>query len=359
MADEDNGLHEPWAPPRDDPAEGVAPPPVIVPAPVGESDVPTRAVPLDPAPEMVVTPLLVTHEPGEPVDPLDSAATAEAAGAEVEPATEPTAEADEVVPPPTTPGGKEKRRWPGSAKAVTIVLAVALVAAAAGLGYGWWKTNEDKKDLETASNQQGQELSQQLDKANSSLATSQSDLDAANKQVADLQGQLKKAQDDAATAQAEAAAVTKLFPVNATTVAAGVPGNYRTSPLSPQAGSCTLASCPSTQLTLAVASNGGGLTVSDPGLGQVALQSAGAGWSATGATTSALQLQCQGVALPTTFTLAMSPAAVALDSKGSPQVTTMAGSLLLTAAAVPAVAEPPSTGCPAGVSSYVFSANRT
>jgi hypothetical protein len=256
-----------------------------------------------------------------------------------------------------TPGAK--RRWPAAAKATAIVLAVALVAACAGLGYAWWRTNEDKKDLETAANQQGQELSQQLSAANANLSKSQASLAAANKQITDLQGQLKTAQDAAAAAQAQAGALMKLFPINATTVTSGVPGTYRTGALSVQSGGCSLAGCPSAQLTLTVTSSGGALTVSDPALGQVALQGSGSGWSATGPVSPALQLQCSGVAQPTTFILSVNPAAVALDAQGATQVTTLAGSLLLTAPPVAPTATPPTAGCAEGVASYVFGANRT
>jgi hypothetical protein len=335
MADEDNGLHDPWAPPQSDPVDSIPPP---APAPPREPDVPTRAVPL---------------EPGLSPEAL---AVAPAAAAAATPTTPiPVVGEGPVEPTPPAPS----RRWSAAATATVVILAVALVAACAGLGYGWWKTNEDKKDLETASNQQGQELSQQLSTANANFSKSQSDLAAADKQISDLQRQLKSAQDAAATAQAQAAALTKLFPVNATTVTPGVPGTYRTAALSVQPGACSLAGCPSAQLTLTVAASGGALTVSDPSLGQVPLQGSGSGWSATGPVTPALQLQCTGVAQPTTFTLTVSPAAVALDAQGATQVTTLAGSLLLTAPAVAPTPTPPTAGCAAGVASYVFAANRT
>jgi hypothetical protein len=286
-------------------------------------------------------------------------APAAAAAATAAPTT-PVPVVDEPAPAPEEPPAAtpERRRWTTAAKATVIVLAVALVAACAGLGYAWWRTNEDKKDLETAANQQGQELSQQLSAANANLSKSQADLAAANKQITDLQGQLKTAQDATATAQAQAAALGKLFPINATTVSSGVPGTYRTPALSAQPNACSVAPCPPAQLTLTVTSAGGALTVADPNLGQAALQGSGAGWSATGAVTPALQLQCSGVAQPTTFTLTVSPAAVALDAQGATQVTTLAGSLLLTAAPVAATATPPTAGCPPAVASYVFAANR-
>jgi hypothetical protein len=355
MADEDNGLHDPWAPPQSEPADSIPPPEL---APPNEPDVPTRAVPLDPAVEAGVGPAgLVEPEPAvggglspEAIAVAPAAAAAATATAQIPVAAEQPVEA----PPPPS-----KRRWPSAAKATAIVLAVALVAACAGLGYGWWKTNQDNKDLETASNQQGQELSQQLSTANANLTKSQADLAAANKQLSDLQGQLKSAQDAATAAQAQAAALMKLFPINATTVASGVPGTYRTGALSVQGGGCSLATCPSTQLTLTVASSGASLTVSDPALGQVPLQGSASGWSATGPATPALQLQCAGVAQPTTFTLTMSPAAVALNAQSATQVTTLAGSLLLTAPPVAPTATPPTPGCAAGVAAYAFAANRT
>jgi hypothetical protein len=355
MADEDGGLHDPWAPPQSEPVDSIPPPEAEPPAP---PDVPTRAVPLDPGAEAAVgTAGLDEPEPAagagltpEAIAVAPAAAAAATATAQIPVAPEPPGE-----PPPAD----TKRRWPSAAKAVAIILAVALVAACAGLGYGWWKTNQDKKDLETASNQQGQELSQQLSTANANLTKSQADLAAANKQVSDLQGQLKSAQDAATSAQAQAAALTKLFPINATTVASGVPGTYRTGALSVQGGGCSLATCPSAQLTLTVASSGGSLTVADPALGQVPLQGSASGWSATGPVTPALQLQCAGVAQPTTFTLTMSPAAVALGAQNAAQVTTLAGSLLLTAPPVAPTATPPTAGCAEGVASYVFAANRT
>ena len=65
-----------------------------------------------------------------------------------------------------------------------ILLVILLIGTAAALGYGWYKTNEDKKDLEQATNQQGQELSGQLDKTNQDLAyATQQELTAANAKV--------------------------------------------------------------------------------------------------------------------------------------------------------------------------------
>jgi TolA-binding protein len=344
MADEGNGLHDPWAPPDKTP-------PIEQ-----ESDVPTRATPIEPAsqegapvePEPVESEPVGVYEPEAPPEPVPP----------FQPVPyEPVA----IEYPPST----QKRRWPGAAKAIVIILAVLLVATVAGLGYGWWKTNEDKKDLESASNQQGQELSQQLDKANKDLATtqqslttSQQDLAAANAKVSDLQGQVTSAQTDATTAKDRADALAGLFPLNAAKVQAGTPGTYRSPALTAQPGGCSLATCPSAQLTLTVESAGGGLTVSDPALGHVPLTASGAGWTATGPTAAALQLSCNGAPVATTFTLSVSPAAIALDSKDAPQVTTLGGSLLLSSAAVPAVVEPPSAACPAGIGSYVFAANR-
>ena len=46
-------------------------------------------------------------------------------------------------------GAAPRAAWPGAAKAIVIILVVLLVGTAVGLGYGWWKTNDDKKDLES------------------------------------------------------------------------------------------------------------------------------------------------------------------------------------------------------------------
>src|SRR4051812_33548750 len=138
----DDRLHDPWAPPPDPP---------------GDPDAPTE--------------VMATQAP--PAAPP------------MEPAMEPATEA------PTDDG---RRRWPGSAKAVVVLLVIVLVGTAAALGYGWWKTNDDKKDLESATNQQGQELSGQLDKATKDLAAAQQQLTAANTKVTDLESQLKTAQ---------------------------------------------------------------------------------------------------------------------------------------------------------------------
>src|SRR3954470_6157050 len=105
MADEDDSLHDSWAPP---PSAS---------APDPDADGPTAVMPVEPS-------------ASEPVPAADAA-------------------------PPS------RRRWPGSAKAVVALLVIALAATVVGLGYGWSKTNDDKKDLETASNQQGAELSAQ------------------------------------------------------------------------------------------------------------------------------------------------------------------------------------------------------
>jgi len=325
MAEEGNSLHDPWAPPSKAPDDDVATPA----GPRPESDVPTRATPLPPAPEPPVAP------PPPLPEPVLYDAEAESG-----------------------PDAVPKRRWPGSAKAAVIVLALLLVATAAGLGYAWWKTNDEKKDLETAANQQGQELSQQLSKANQTATSLQQNLDATNKQVADLQQQLDASKAAATQAAQQADAMKALFPVDASTVSAGLPGTYRSDPLPPQPGGCSLASCPTAPLTLTI--EGGNATLSDPALGRVALRTAGAGWSATGPVTAPLQLQCGAAPQATTFTVQFSAAAVALDSAGKTQVTTVAGSLLLTSAAVPAGVDPGNpTGCPPGVASYVFAANRT
>jgi TolA-binding protein len=329
MADEGNGLHEPWAPPDHTPSTE------------HESDVPTRAIPIEPPPGVV----------DEPLESFDVAPPPE-----VEAPFPPI-----VAHPPVSleyPAAPVKRRWPGSAKAVVIILVLLLLGTAAGLGYGWWKTNDDKKDLESASNQQGQELSQQLDKANQALATTQQELTAANGKVTQRQSQLTSAQDEAAAAKKEADTLAALFPINAAKVQPGMPGSYRSGSLSTQTGGCSLATCPSAQLSLSVEASGGGLTVSDPALGRVPLTATKAGWSATGPAAAALQLSCNAAPQATTFTLTLSPAAVALDSQEALQVTTLAGSLLLTSAAVPAVVEPPAAACPAGVASYAIAADR-
>ena len=308
MEDEGNGLHDPWAPPPPTSEELGA-------------DVPTRVTPIEPPP---------------PIAPVD-------------------------IPPEPAPQPEPatRRRWPGSAKAAVAILAVVLIATAAGLGYAWWKTNDEKKDLENASNQQGQELSQQLDQANQQLAASKQQLDQANAQVADLQGKLNATQNDATAAQQQAQAMSALFPLTPQKVQPGLPGTYRTDPVSAATGGCSLAACPSAQLTLTIESSGGGLTVSDPALGRVPLQAVGAGWSATGPASAALQLQCNGAPQPTTFTLSLSASTVALDAKDAPQVATLAGGLLLSSPAVAATAEPPVAGCPPGVGAYSFAANRT
>jgi TolA-binding protein len=259
---------------------------------------------------------------------------------------------EEVLPAP-------RRRWPGSAKAIVVILAVLLVATAAGLGYGWWKTNDDKKDLESASNQQGQELSDQLDKANKDLVATQQQLAAANTKVTDLQGQLTTAQSDAAAAKQESAALLALFPLNAQKLQPGLPGTYRTDSVTAAPGGCSLATCPSVQLTLTIEAAGGGLSVSDPTLGHFPLAAVGGGWTATGAAPAALQLPCNGAPQATTFTLTVGATAIALDAQNAPKVTSIGGGLLLSSAAVAATTEPVNAGCPPGVGSYVLGGNRT
>jgi len=256
---------------------------------------------------------------------------------------------------PTSATPVPRRRWPGSAKATVAVLVVLLLGTAAILGYGWWKTSDDKKDLESASNQQGQELSQQLDTSKQDTAAAQKELTAANAKVTDLQDQLTTAQTEAAAAKEQNDALEGLFPLNAAKVQPGLPGTYRSDPAQVQA--CSLSSCPTAQLTLTVAS-GGALTVSDPNLGQVPLTPAGAGWTATGPASAALQLSCSGVAQATTYVLTLAPAAIALDSKQAPQVTTLQGGLVLSSPLVPP-SDANNLGCPAGVASYVITANRT
>ena len=262
-------------------------------------------------------------------------------------------------PATEAPTDDGRRRWPGSAKAIVVLLVIVLVGTAAALGYGWWKTNDDKKDLESASNQQGQELSGQLDKANKDLAATQEQLSAADTKVTDLEGQLKTAQADAAAATAENTTLTGLFPLNAQKVQPGLPGTYRSDSVNVPTGGCSLASCPPVQLTLTIEASGNGLTVSDPAFGRVALTPVGGGWTATGPAAASFQLACNGAPQPTTFTLSLGAIAVALDAANAPRVTTLGGSLLLSSAPVAAVAEPPSPACPPGVGSYVVSANRT
>jgi hypothetical protein len=315
MAEEGSDLHEPWAPPRGRPA---VPYDIEAETPAerepSEADTPTEVVPVQPAGPPPLTP-----------------------------------------PPPPPPPGRKK--WPGSAKAVTAVLVVALLGTGAGLGYAWWKTNDDKKNLENVTTEQSQELSAQLDKANAELATTKSSLDAANKQITDLQGQLKTAQDGAAAQKATADALKALFPVNAQTTAASLPGGYNTPALSTVSGGCSVAPCPTAQLALTIESTSGALTISDPSFGRVPLQAGGAGWAATGSVVASLQLQCAGVPQPTTFSLSLEPAAVALDANNATRITTLAGSFVLTSAAVAGVAPAPS--CPPGVATYVVTANRT
>jgi hypothetical protein len=341
MADEGSPeLHEPWAPaPEGLPAPGVVEPP---PAPA-VAPAPTPPPPYD-------------YEAEPPTGELPAPA----------PTTElPAAPPPAFAPPPPPPpdAGPKKRKWPGSAKAVAAVLAVALVGAAAGLGYAWWKTNEDKKDLENVTTAQSQELTSQLDKANADLATTKSSLDAANQQVTGLQGQLKSAQDEAAANKASADALKALFPVNASSVAAGLPGTYASQPVGTVSGACSVAPCPNVQLSLTIESTSGALTVSDPALGRVPLQSGTSGWTASGSAQAALQLQCAGSPQPTSFVLSLAPAAVGLDAKNASQVSSLAGSLVLTSPAVtaptPPPGAPPGTSCAPGVAAYNVLANRT
>jgi hypothetical protein len=265
--------------------------------------------------------------------------------------------------PPPPPPPEKRKKWPGSAKATAAILAVALLGAAGGLGYAWWKTNEDKKDLEKITTAQSQELASQLDKANADLASTKSSLDAASKQVTDLQGQLKSAQDEAAASKTQADALKALFPVTASSVAGGVPGTYGTQSVGPVAGGCSVAPCPNVQLVLTIESSAGSLTVSDPALGRVPLQAGTGGWTATGSVLASLQLQCAGSPQATSFVLSLAPAAVALDAKNAAQVTSLAGSLVLTSAAVvapaPPAGTPPGPSCPPGVAAYNVLANRT
>jgi hypothetical protein len=319
MADEGSSeLHEPWARPPDD-----APPAPPVPPPDRPYDIaaeaPTEVMPFTPS----SPPVLFSSPPPPP-------------------------------PPPAAPG---RRKWPASAKAMVGLLTLALLGAAGGLGYAWWKTNDDKKDLEKVTALQGQELTTQLDKANADLATAKSSLDAATKQATDLQGQLKSAQDEAAANKATGDALKALFPITAASVAPGLPGTYGTQSLSPVSGGCSVAPCPSVQLALTVESASGALTVSDAVLGRVPLQATSGGWTATGPVVASLQLQCAGAPQPTSFTLTLAPAAVALDAKNAPRVTSLAGTLLLSSVAVTAVAPAPS--CPPGIGTYSVLANRT
>jgi hypothetical protein len=308
MADEGSReLHEPWAPS----------PPDTPPAPYDiDAETPTEVVPVvaEPLPAVLVRP----------------------------------------PPPPPPP---RRRKWPWSARVMVSILTLAFLGAVGGLGYAWWKTNEDKKDLEAVTTDQSQELTTQLDKANSELATTKSSLDAATKQVTEVQGQLKTAQDDTAAQKTQVDALKALFPINAQTAAVGLPGTYGTESMTAQPNSCTVAPCPTAQLALTIESTSGALTISDPALGRVPLQAGGAGWTASGSVLASLQLQCSGSPQPTSFLLTLAPAAVALDDKNAPRITTLAGSLLLTSAAVAGV--PPAPTCAPGVASYAVAANRT
>jgi TolA-binding protein len=326
MADEGDNLHDPWAPPPD--AAPAAP----------EADVPTRVTPIEPTVEGIDAPPLPPDEP------------------ELLPEIVPP---ESEVPPP-------RRHWPGAAKAIVAVLAVLLVATAVGLGYGWWKSNDDKKELESTSNQQGQELSQQLDKANQDNATAQQQLATANTKITDqqtqitgLQSQLTAAQDEAAAAKQQSAALAGLFPLTPQKLQPGLPGTYRSDAVQPAPGGCSLASCPPVQLTMTIESSGGALTVSDPALGRLPLTPVGGGWSATGAAPAAFQLQCNAAPQPTTFTITLAATVVALDSKNAPQVATLGTGFLLSSAPVAGTAEPANAGCPPGVAAYLLSAART
>jgi TolA-binding protein len=318
VADEGENLHDPWAPPPNGTAAGPEPP---------DADVPTRVTPIEPAVDDLSAPL----PPFEPV----------------------------TIPDPVPPPPESRRKWPGSAKAIVILLVILLVGTAAALGYGWYKTNEDKKDLEDATNQQGQELSGQLTKANQDLASTQQQLTAANAKVTDLQNQLTDAQKEADTAKAESDALAALFPINAQKLQPAMPGTYRTDATNAATGGCSLAPCPSVQLTLTIAAAGSGLSFSDPTLGQMNLSPARGGWTASGPAPAAFQLQCNGAPQPTTYTLSVTPTEVALDSKNAPQVTSLGSGLLLSSAAVPAGAAPTAPACPPGVAAYFLSARRT
>ena len=276
MADEGDNLHDPWAPPPDGMTAGPGP---------TEPDVPTRVTPLEPSLDDLSTPL----PPFEPV----------------------------TIPDPVPAPPPSRRKWPGAAKAIVILLAILLVGTAAALGYGWYQTNEDKKDLEQATNQQGQELSGQLDKTNQDLASTQQELTAANAKVTDLQNQLSAAQKETDTAKAESTALAALFPMNAQKLQPAMPGTYRTDAANAATGGCSPGPCPPVQLTLTIAPAGGGLSVSDPTLGQANLSLGGGVWTATGSAPAALQLLCNGAAQPTTYTLTLGQTEVALDSQNA------------------------------------------
>ena len=360
MADEGTPeLHEPWAPaaPPPAPAEGEA----AAEAPAE----PTAEPPSEPIAEPPSEPTAEVEPPPPPPPPPPYDIEAETPTAEVpaEPAVPPPPPAFAPPPPPAEPA---KKKWPGSAKAVAIILAVALVAAAGGLGYAWYKTNGDKKDLEKVTTAQSQELTSQLDNANADLATTKSSLDAATKQVTDLQseltttqGQLKTAQDAAAASKASADALKAVFPITAASVAAGLPGSYTSASAGTVTGGCSVAPCPSVQLTLTIESASGALSVSDPALGRVPLQSGSGGWTASGPVQASLQLQCAGAPQPTTFVLALAPAAVALDAKNAAQVTALASSLVLSSPAPAPVAPATTPACGPGVAAYNVVANRT
>jgi hypothetical protein len=338
MADEGSPeLHEPWAShPDQAPPEAFAPP-----------ETPAEAGP--PAP------------PRPPAAPYDI--EAEAPTTELPAVPPPPPGLAPGLAPPPPPPAETRKKWPGSAKATVIVLAVALIGAAGGLGYAWWKTNEDKKDLEKVTTAQGQELTGQLEKTNADLNTTKSSLDATNKQVTDLQGQLKSAQDEAAANKAQADALKALFPVTASSVAGGLPGTYNSQSVGPVTGACSVAPCPNVQLALTIESTSGALSVSDPALGRVPLQAGTSGWTATGPVLASLQLQCAGSPQTTSFVLSLAPAAVALDAKNAAKVTSLAGSLVLSSPAVNAPAPPPGgtpgPSCAPGVAAYDLVANRT
>ena len=126
-----------------------------------------------------------------------------------------------------------------------ILLAILLIGTAAALGYGWYKTNEDKKDLEQATNQQGQELSAaSWTRRTRTWPSTQQELTAANAKVTDLQNQLSAAQKEADTAKAESAALAALFPMNAQKLQPAMPGTYRTDAANAATGGCSLGAVP-------------------------------------------------------------------------------------------------------------------
>jgi hypothetical protein len=261
-----------------------------------------------------------------------------------------------VAAPPAEAAAEGKRRWPGSAKAVVAVLVVTLLGAAGGLGYAWYKTNQDKQDAQKTASTNEATLNKQV----SDLQTQVNSL---TKQVNDLNTQLKSAQDDAAAAKksaddanAQLSSIKGLFPLDASKSATGLPGTYTTGTLNTATGQCNLASCPAPKFTLVIAGSGS-YTVSDPQLGQPTLSlAANQVWTANGLTADGLQLTCENAPQITSFTLDLIPSQTALASNGALQVTALRGHLVLTS---PAATGASGAACPAGLAVYDVAATRS